>query len=124
MDAPQPPAACRQQQIDWDTLQPCTPPPKVEGATIEEQFRSFHRQNPHVYMAIVSLARTLKHQEKWTKAGMKQIFEQLRWKYAMKTRGDKWNFNNNYTAHYARLVMQQEKDLAGFFETREPKPQE
>lgn len=84
------------------------------------RFNAFHKRNPHVYLAIVAIARHLK-QEGWKKAGMKMIFERLRWKYAMKTRGDKWNFNNTYTAHYARLVMAQEKDLAGFFETREKK---
>ncbi len=92
----------------------------VSGATIEERFHSFHQLNPHVYLAITSLARELKRQG-WAKAGMKQIFEQLRWKFAVATRGDRWRLNNDFTAPYARLVMKQERDLDGFFETREAK---
>ena len=30
-----------------------------------------------------------------------------------------FKLNNNFTAHYARLLMAQEPDLEGFFETRE-----
>lgn len=93
-------------------------PARVAGATIAAQFDSFHALNPHVYVAIVSLARELKRQG-WRKAGMKQIFEQLRWRYSVATRGDQWRMNNNYTAHYARLVMSREPDLEGFFDTRE-----
>jgi hypothetical protein len=49
------------------------------------------------------------------------LAETLRDKFACTTRGDRWKLNNNYTAHYARLVMNQEPDLAGFFETRQRK---
>lgn len=113
-------AAATQLELGFDPLPQCVQPAKVEGETIAARFDSFHALNPHVYVAIVSLARELRRQG-WAKAGMKQIFEQLRWRFAVATRGDAWRMNNNYTAHYARLVMSREPDLAGFFETRERK---
>lgn len=88
------------------------------AANVGERFERFHESNPHVYVAIVSIARSLRDAG-WPRCGMKMIFEQLRWRYAVKTRGEKWNFNNNFTAYYSRLVMEREPDLAGFFETRE-----
>jgi len=43
----------------------------------------------------------------------------LRWERAMKTTDQtEWKLNNNYTSRYARLIMEQEPDLEGFFVTR------
>ena len=90
--------------------------------TTEERFNAFHAANPHVYEALVEMAR------KWKSAGhtscsMKLLFEVLRWKRGILIRwkenqGDEWTLNNNYTAWYSRLIMDSEPDLAGFFETR------
>lgn len=95
-------------------------PECVEGGTIAEQFASFHRLNPHVYMAITSIAREIKREGR-SHSSMKRVFETLRDKFACTTRGDRWKLNNNYTAHHARLVMEREPDLAGFFSLRERK---
>lgn len=92
------------------------------GLSIAEQFALFHVANPHVYREIVRLARWLRTERGFQSIGMKAIFEQLRWSYRLKTKDSKWKLNNNYTAHYARLVMEQEPDLAGFFPTREHAP--
>lgn len=85
--------------------------------TTEERFNAFHAANPHVYEALVAMAR------KWKRAGhtscsMKLLFEVLRWKHGIQTDGDEWTLNNNYTAYYARAIMERETDLTGFFETR------
>ena len=47
--------------------------------------------------------------------------ERVRWFTEIEARGDTFKCNNNYTAHYARLLMEQESELAGFFETRRAK---
>ena len=85
--------------------------------TTEERFNAFHARNRHVYDALVAMAR------KWKAAGhdscsMKLLFEVLRWKRGLRTEGDEWTLNNNYTSHYARLIMEREADMADFFETR------
>lgn len=86
--------------------------------TIAERFDTFHRENPHVYRELVRLARMLKvrgHQ----KIGIAMLFEQLRWQYALATSDmSGYKLNNNYRAHYARLIMDRELDLSGIFEVR------
>lgn len=112
----------KQLPLPFDELPQNARPPVVKGATIAERFRAFHEINPHVYLALVSLAREVKRQG-ITRASMKMLFETLRIKFWLKTRGEHWKLNNDYTALYARLVMRQEPDLADFFETRERREQ-
>jgi hypothetical protein len=38
--------------------------------------------------------------------------------------GDDWRLNNNYRPYYARLLMQQEPQLQGFFALRTAKADE
>jgi len=94
----------------WDSLPPIIP---IRG----DRFSEFHAANPNVYIVIKRIALDLKRRG-FRKAGMKAIFEQIRWRYALQTRGEAYELNNNYTSHYSRLLMQQEPGLAGFFETR------
>lgn len=81
------------------------------------RFYIFHAENPHVYDEIVLLARRAKRTGA-SKIGMKQLFEVLRWRRMLATKGDEFKLNNDYTACYARLIMDREADLAGMFETR------
>ena len=36
-----------------------------------------------------------------------------------RNKSTEWKINNNFAPHYARLIMEQEPDLKGFFEVRE-----
>jgi len=85
--------------------------------TIRDRFLSFHEANPDVYREIVQLARQAKRsgRERW---GIKGAFEVLRWS-RLQTTGEQFRLNNNFTCEYARLVMDQEPDLTGFFEVRD-----
>lgn len=38
--------------------------------------------------------------------------------HKLQTQGDEYRLNNVYTAFYARLLMDNEPELQGFFETR------
>jgi hypothetical protein len=96
-------------------VQPVTPV-RTKGDT-EQRFEAFHRMNPHVYGHIVEIALDLKGRG-FTKGGMKMVFERLRWLYAIQTVGEEYKLNNNYTAYYARLVMETVPSLDGFFVTR------
>lgn len=89
---------------------------------IKLAFRQFHHDNPHVYRRLVQLARQLKNYGHDT-YGMKGLFEVLRWQHAIKTKGSEFKLNNNYTSMYARLIMQKEDDLNGFFRIRKFSPQ-
>ncbi len=95
-----------------------TKPEYTAAQSIADRFEAFHAANPHVFDAIVELAWELRDAG-LRKASMKLIFEQLRWRYLIQTKGDDFVLNNNYTAHYARLVMERVPGLDGFFNTRE-----
>lgn len=85
-----------------------------------EAFERFHRENPHVYEQLKRLAFKLKNRgvRRW---GCKALYEVLRYEAAVQTSAPagSYKLNNSFTAYYARLLMEQEPDLAGFFETRE-----
>lgn len=89
--------------------------------SIAQAFTQFHSDNPHVYKALVKLARDLKRNGHET-YGMKGLFEVLRWQHAIKTKGSIFKLNNNYTSMYARLIMRKELGLKGFFKIRESSP--
>ena len=97
------------------------PAEAIKEMTPREKFEWFHENNPHVYRALVDLARRQKElgRKHWS---MKAAFEVLRHLGTLKTdprsETTKYKLNNIYTAFYARLIMKQESDLAGFFSTR------
>ena len=98
-------------------------PREVAGRrlTIGERFAMFHRANPHVYAALIQLARKLTGRGHRTR-GMKMLVEVLRYEAMIQTvdtDGAGYKLNNDYTAPYARLVMAREPDLVGVFRTRE-----
>lgn len=85
---------------------------------IEATFYRFHAEHPEVYAELVRLARRLRAQG-WERFAMKTLFEVVRYRSMVgdtKARGPK--LNNNFTAYYARLIMEREPDLAQVFETR------
>lgn len=91
-----------------------------KGKTIQESFEAFHKLNPHVYGHLVNLARDLFNRgHKMIGIGM--LFEVLRWNYMMSTADPSSEFKlcNNYRSRYARMIMNQEADLAGCFNTRD-----
>lgn len=96
---------------------PIEEPDYADCATIEERFAAFHGRNPQVYRALRDMALEAKRRGN-RQYGMKGLFEVLRWQHAMQTHGDPFKLNNNYTALYARLLMDNEPELADFFELR------
>lgn len=85
--------------------------------TTIERFRSFHETHPEVCENLVRLARRTKA------AGLqhysiKALYEVARWQSALGSPADRLLLNNNYTAFYARMIMSENPDLAGFFSIR------
>lgn len=83
----------------------------------EAAFQAFHAQNPHVYRALVELARAAKEKGK-LEVGIGMLWEVLRWRLFFETSDPSFKLNNNHRSRYARLIMAQEQDLAGIFEVR------
>lgn len=86
---------------------------------LEREFRAFHAANPQVYVYLVQLARQSLGAGK-PRVGIGMLWEVLRWRFWLETESaDEYKLNNNHRSRYARLIMAQETDLAGVFETRE-----
>lgn len=102
------------------THQPEIPFPTYDHQdTIQGHFEQFHRANPFVYSELVRRARRLKRRG-WKKAGIGMLWEVLRWRMMLSTKtADGFKLNNNFRSRYARLIMEENDDLDGFFETRE-----
>lgn len=85
----------------------------------EQRFREFHEAHPEVYGQLVSLARRAKASGH-THYSARGLWEMLRFDRSVVERVDEpFKLNDHYIAHYARLIMEREPDLAGFFETRQ-----
>lgn len=84
-------------------------------------FLAFHAERPGIYRLFVHFAREAKKSGRTT-IGAKMIAERIRWECVIsRSDGDAWKLNNNMVSRYARMVMQNEPDLVGFFETRKLK---
>lgn len=93
------------------------PSPIDDTHDLQAAFERFHRDNPHVYETLKVLA--LRAARKGQRVGMKAVYEMARWYYTVETDGEPYKLNNSFTAFYSRLLMEQEPELAGFFETRQ-----
>lgn len=94
---------------------------KFASDKIQSAFELFHKENPHVYVMLVELARKVKAAGRST-YGIASLFEQLRWHFEFETSDPNmknFKLNQNYRSRYARLIMQQEADLKDFFNTRQ-----
>jgi hypothetical protein len=87
-------------------------------ASIADRFEEFHRANPAVYSTLVALARQWASKTGNRKLGMKTLYERTRWEISLDTSDPNFKLNNNFTAFYSRLIMEQEPDLAGMFDCR------
>jgi len=83
----------------------------------QEAFETFHTENPHVYEELKERALALKRAGA-SHGGIGQLFEVLRYDYAIRTHGGEFKLNNNYRAFYARVLMAECAELEGFFSTR------
>lgn len=85
---------------------------------LEEAALAFHAANPHVLRAIVEVCLRVKRagRRRW---GIKAAFEVVRYNAAVTTDRRTYKLNNNHTAYYARWIMRDVPELAGFFQTRE-----
>lgn len=86
----------------------------------QTEFATYHRENPQVYAKLRQYAFEAKAAGR-QHFGINMIHERVRWYTNVESVGDKWKLNNNYRPYYARLLMAQEPELAGFFEIRTAK---
>jgi len=93
-------------------------PDYPKGISLGERFKIYHERNPLVYTGLKRLALDLKRSGR-SHYGIKGLFEVLRWEHArLSADNEPLKLNNAFTASYARLLMQQEPELQGFFRLR------
>ncbi len=88
--------------------------------TIADRFATFHGDYPQVYRLLVGFARQMKRRGFGT-YGIKAVIERARWESHMTWGPDSeqgLKLNNDFAPHYARLIMENERDLDGFFRIR------
>ena len=85
---------------------------------LKADFEQFHENNPRVYEELLELAFRL-HRAGRKRYGIGSLFEVLRWHRAIKTHGSDFKMSNNHRAFYARLIMENEPELEGFFQVNE-----
>ncbi|MGP9017609.1 hypothetical protein ACT1U9_04260 [Streptomyces sp. BR1] len=81
--------------------------------TITDQFLAFDAAHPYVYRALEKLTAE-RLAAGATRIGLKELFEALRWRLPAGLRG----LNNNYTALYARKLIEDHPHWATAFELR------
>lgn len=81
------------------------------------KWMKFHEDNPHVYELIKMYTfQAIKAGHKHY--GIQTIAERVRWHTMVETQGEALKLNNNHTAYYARLFMDDHPEHQGFFRTR------
>lgn len=97
---------------------PTVAPEYPEGSTPKERFQIFDTKNPHIKTKLRRMALELKrkgHQH----YGIKALIEVLRWDYAVRTQsGGDFKINNAFATPYAYILMEESRELRGFFKTR------
>jgi hypothetical protein len=91
----------------------------VAATRLDRAFNEFHAANPKVYEKLRELSLDLRrrgHQ----RAGIGMLWEVMRWQTIIETSSDDgFKLNNNLRSRYARMLMDNEPELDGFFEIRE-----
>ena len=89
--------------------------------TIQERFADFHNNHHEVYRRLVALSFQAKAsgQDRWA---IGNLWEILRWEHEIVGLPDvdeDFKLNDHYRSRYARLIMEYNPELDGFFETRQ-----
>lgn len=102
---------------------PGTPPVSVLGVTTGETVRSkdaeFDRWcelNPHILDWLERRALELKRTRE--RYSIKKLFEEARWDTGLREQHGDLKLNNNMHSRVARLLMNRNRELVGFFEVR------
>jgi hypothetical protein len=85
--------------------------------TLPEKFEAFHRSNPQVFQVLQRLAKQVKASGA-QRCSIKLIYEMARMDSALMTDGKPYKLSNSYTAFYARLLIEQDPELARIFQVR------
>ncbi len=94
------------------------PPLSAPGDPLEQAALEFHVRNPHVLQEIARVCLRVKRagRKRWS---VNAAFEVVRYNADVTTDHRTYKLNNNHRAFYARWLMRDVSELAGFFSTRD-----
>lgn len=81
------------------------------------KFAEYHAENPQVYAALKKFALQARRAGR-DRLSINMLFERVRWETRVVATGDTFKMNNSFRSYYARLLIREEAELAGFFEIR------
>jgi hypothetical protein len=82
-----------------------------------EDFKKFHKENPHIYEEFKKLAYRMKGTGR-KKYSSKMIINVLRWESDLGSTGDEFKINDKFQSIYGRLLAYQDSTFEDFFEFR------
>lgn len=84
----------------------------------EALFVTYHADHPEIYQALRRFALEARRAGR-DRLSINMLFERVRWETMVGAHDETFKMNNNWRAHYARLLMRQVPELGpAFFETR------
>lgn len=92
--------------------QPTTQPLSIQG-----RFTAFHALNPWVLRELERLTADCVANG-FSRVGIGMLFELLRYRYGVATRGDTFRLNNTWRSRYVRLLLQRHPEWEPLFELR------
>lgn len=90
---------------------------KPKPPTLEQRFEAFRKAHPEILSLLKAKALELKARG-FKRYGIKALWEAMRYDLSVQAGEQPYKLDNSFTAPYARLLMQVEPRLQGFFETR------
>ena len=88
----------------------------MHGKWTKESFEEHHKLNPDIYTMFEGYAlKASKYRDRYS---AKIIFHIMRWNTMISDGGEDYKIDDGWISHYARLFMQNNPALNGFFETR------
>ncbi len=81
-------------------------------------FDRYCEAHPEVEECFLTLARQVRDRG-FSHFGANAIWERMRWYFRFEKGDDDLKLNNNYTSRYARKIMAEHPEFAGFFNCRE-----
>jgi hypothetical protein len=86
---------------------------------LRQAFEDFHQANPHIWDLFVQFSHDIRANHSHFSADA--VLHRIRWEVATTTteyEAGSHKINNNYSAFYARKLMDADPSFAGFFSTR------
>lgn len=88
----------------------------MNGKWTKDNFDTHHKNNPDIYNLFEKYAlRASKYRERYS---AKIIFHIMRWNTMIEENGSEYKIDDGWISHYARLFMDKNPHLEGFFQTR------